>query len=215
MIFITGADRRFLQYGIIQEWENCMNKFFCQYEIYDLGGLTFGKKGFEVTDLNFKMHGYYNQDAGYKTTALHKPIIILDALNSNIDNIVYLDADAFLKKRINPNFDEFDIGVVEREFEDTKHNVDNILSSVKILRKGLYNAGVLFFSNNQKVKGFVKEWIDKTQEVGNDQAALSLLLKEKDLRIKVYDSIYNTRIDNNETYIYHETGGRKNGKSIR
>jgi len=97
MILITAADLRFRE--IAEEWIDHAKKWGYNYSVYDLGNLGFGTKGFEVQDLNFITRGYYNSYHGqWKSTGLHKPAIIGHALNTNADNIGYLDADAFVIK---------------------------------------------------------------------------------------------------------------------
>jgi hypothetical protein len=50
-----------------------------QYQVYDLGGLWFGKNMF-IEDESFHKHGHYLILETWKTKALHKPTIILNAI---------------------------------------------------------------------------------------------------------------------------------------
>lgn len=211
MIFITGADHRFKE--IVKVWINKLSKFSYQYLVYDLGCLGMNAvQGFEEADINFKTKGYYNSISGnWKSTGLWKPKVILDALNRFIfENIVYLDADAFVETPLAINWD-FDIGVVKREV--TPENVH--LYPMKVFLRGDYNAGVIFFANTPQIRQFVVEWAKLTKEIGNDQAALSVLLRKSNLIIRVFPEEYNTNFNTSRAIIYHKTGGKKNGKTIR
>lgn len=205
MVFLTGADFRFK--SIADIWIKHILNLGYGYIIYDLGDLGFGRKGFEETDLNFVTKGYYNSIGGsWKSTGLWKCRIIKDALEGTTDNIVYLDCDAFLIKHISISFESFDIGVVNREPNPDK-------DPLKIFLRGNYNAGVIFLSNNKRVKEFILQWEKKQLETKNDQAALSELLKTSDLRVKIFPSEYNST--KSSGFIYHRTGEFKNGKKIR
>jgi len=207
MIIISGADIRFQK--IVKTWKEKIVSFGYRCQVYDLGNLGFGKKGYEETNVNFITQGFYNSIGGHwKSTGLWKPRVILDALNSTDDHIVYLDADAYLLKPIAINFKEFDIGVVERQPCPDK-------DPTKVLLRGKYNAGVIFFSNNDKVKSFVIEWGKATKKIGNDQAALSFLLERCSLRVKVFHYVYNMNTIQRDTFIFHETGNKKQGVKVR
>jgi hypothetical protein len=206
MIFITGADIRFRE--IVQEWENKISLFGYNYQIYDLGNLGIGKRGFEETDDNFRTTGYYNSIGGvWKSTGLWKPRVIADAIINTNEDIVYLDADAFLQKPFIINWD-FDIGVVQR-VENTDCN------ALKTFMRGKYNAGVIFFRNNDRVKDFIIKWNEEIKIVDNDQAALNKLLDKSNLDIRVFPMEYNTNVLTGRTIIFHETGNKKRGKSFR
>jgi hypothetical protein len=207
MIIVTGADIKFEP--MIQKWKRCINKFSYPYIIYDLGNLGFGKKGFEVKNINWQIHGHSNSLGGgiYKTTGAWLPPVILDALLSNKGQpIVYIDADARLLKPLILNWNSFDIAVAKR-VTNSNHN------PYAVWARGKHNAGVIFFNNNEKVIEFVKGWINKTNEVGNGQSALSILLYQSDLRVSVLPCIYNnTDIFTDDTIIHHQTGSGRNKK---
>jgi len=205
MIFVTGANYRFKE--IVKEWKSKVSLQGYSFLLYDLGNLNEGIKGLEETDNNFQSLGYYNSLFGgkWKSTALWKPKVILDALNRQTDNIAYLDADAFLMHPIIINYD-FDIGVVKRVPNQEKDNIKQML-------RGDYNAGVLFLKNSKKVKDFVIKWTVEVYKAQNDQLALNNLLKDSNLKVKVFDEKYN--YNTNKGFIYHQTGNKKNGKKLR
>jgi hypothetical protein len=206
MIFVTGADWRFKD--IVKQWSKHLDEFNYEYRIYDLGNLGYGVKGHEVEDLNFINDGYYNSIRGkWKSTALWKPAAILDAMANTTDNIVYLDADSYVMKPLDIDFN-FDVGVVERTPKPDK-------DPIKIMMRGNFNAGVLFFRNCPEVRALITEWKERIQETKNDQATLNMLLVRTSLKLKIYPYWYNTNLNNQETVIYHQAGAVKNGKVVR
>jgi hypothetical protein len=205
MVFIAGANHRYRDLANI--WVNKLAIHNYSYIIYNLGGLGYGKSDFEEADTNFQTLGYYNyvmMDGKWKSTGLFKPRIVLDALESQNDNVVYLDVDAFVMQPILIDWD-FDIGMCKR-VPSPSADYDNQI--VRNLIRGNYNAGVIFLKNNEKVKDLVKQWQRKTVEAGNDQVALNLLLNNSILNIKVFGEEYNHPFDKGGI-IYHPTGKQK------
>jgi len=211
MIFITGADWRFLNEA--KEWRSLIEKWGYKTAIYNLGHLSIPDaiKGFEVKNNNFITNGWFNCIGGHWfSTGWWKPSVIADALNRFDDNIVYLDADAKLQRPVDEIRFDFDIGVVRRE--DTP-NLDK--ASIKVFLRGKYNAGVIFFRNCLAIKDFVSKWIEATKKYGNDQAALSMELEKSGFDIKVFEEKYNQKKLKKDTVIQHITGGIKNGRIYR
>lgn len=207
MLFVTGADHRFT--NIVSGWIDSITIWGHTYRVYDLGLLGFGIKGCEETDLNFTSRGYYNDIEGkWKSTGLWKPRVIKNVLETTKEDFIYLDADAIVQRDFNIDFSAFDIGVVERV-----PNPDQ--DPTKVFLRGQYNAGVIFFRNNDKVKNFVNSWIKKIEETNNDQAALSLLLQEINVDVKVFPKEYNSNTKDERTIIHHHTGSAKFGKQLR
>lgn len=210
MIFITGADLRFA--NEVKDWINCIEKWGYNYAVYDLGKLPIKSiKGFEVTDANFVMHGFYNCLGGHWfSTGLWKPRVILDALNRFNDDIIYLDADARLQQPLTFDFNKFDIGIVKRE-----ENLNLDKTAVKEFLRGDYNAGVIFLKNCLEIKYFVSEWAIETPKNQNDQATLSILLRKSALRKLILPEQYNMHKLKKNTIVLHQTGGEKHGRVYR
>jgi hypothetical protein len=111
---------------------------------YDMGGLGFGKKyeapkGFSGLPLSPR-----------SKLCMLKPRIMLDALNSTDETVVYLDADAFLVKPI-PEIEtgNYDVGVTYKGGE----------------RNTYINAGVLFFRQTVAARKFLHMWLDLIEDV--------------------------------------------------
>jgi hypothetical protein len=156
-----------------------------QWTMFDLGGLGFGHS-YPIKDETFQSQGYYQTIFSKRPSCgMHKPQIIADFLNTKFSNnepgcIVYLDADTFIRQKIDEIIGNYDIGVtVRRACEWERH--------------GKVNAGVLFFRSTMQTRIFVNRWIAETQRLGNDQEALnSLLLSEQQCIIAEFPTdIYN------------------------
>lgn len=167
------------------------------------------KKMIETLELSLKSFSipyffkYYEDRGSWKKNTGIKPEFILDMLNDNECNIVYLDADCVVKKY--PElFDDFsdDIGVFFTQGrKDFKKN--------KIL------TGTLIFNNNKKVKNFVKRWVEsqKSNDDYNDQDSMEKILND-DSSIKYLDlpfsyvKIFDKEADT-ESVIEHYQASRK------
>lgn len=213
MIFVTGADWRFLDE--VQEWRYAIEMWGYKTAVYDLGNLSVcdAIRGFEVKDHNFKLRGWFNCiGGGWFSTGMWKPKVILDAMErfKDEDYIIYNDADTRLQQPINNRFD-FDIGVVRRE--EDRNNMDK--NSMKVFLRGNHNAGVIFFRNCPEVKEFVREWEVMKEKYQNDQAGLHMMLMNTELNVKVFPETFNQKTLKRNTVILHVTGGIKNGKVYR
>ena len=181
MFFVTAADSRFyffLPYQIAQ-----IERFFPESKIivYDLGleeqeSLQIRDWGVEVKEWHIGP-GEPVTDQTYYTRALHKPSMILDALERhNNESAVYLDADAIPNMRFSIPKDcdiavtlasQFDLAWIE------KHP--------HIEYNGIFNAGVILFNESDKREAFVREWVDglgKSSPIESDQRILGLMLEE-------------------------------------
>lgn len=212
MIFVTGADRRFE--AIVREWMRCLDMQGYQHRVYDLGNLGFGIKGFEEHDPTFVANGFYNTIGGkWCSTGLWKPRVVDDALAKCSDDLVYLDADAHVRKPVVVNWDEFTIGVAEREWINSNKNPNNCKCAIKTMLRGDYNAGVIFFRNEGVTKNFVQDWSAESNKLGNDQLALSHCLNAGKVKLKVFPSAYNSLSPG--AIIQHVTGRKKHGQAVR
>ena len=123
--------------------------------IYDLGNLGFGKPF----------------DGRVSTTKFQnipcKPAVILDALKhiSEQDYLVWLDADAIMKSRIDEICKDYDLGLTMR----LKHEQDPRASTI--------NAGIVFIRNTPQSKQFLQSWAKHADELNGDQWALNNLTK--------------------------------------
>lgn len=123
-------------------------KFGYKTRIYDVGDLGFGIQyniAPEIEALDLRRTA---------KLCLSKPAIMLDALNSTDEMVVFLDADAFLVNRIDDliHDDTYDVGVTHKGGKT----------------KTYLNAGVLFFKQNDKSRKFLKMWIDAISKVEED-----------------------------------------------
>lgn len=121
--------------------------------IYDLGDLGFGKK-FNGRVSNIPLQ-----------TIPCKPALLLDALQDLPVNhyLVYLDADAIMKARIDEICEDYDIGVTLR----AKPAPDPRVSAI--------NAGIVFVRNTVPAQDFLRVWAQRADELNGDQWALNTL----------------------------------------
>jgi hypothetical protein len=216
MIFITGADHRFDD--IVREWVKRVTRWHYKYAVANLGSLSLPEavSGFEVTDRNYVNKGYFNsRDGKKKSTGLWKWPWIKFMLESQPDDAVYLDADARLCLPLLIDFKMLDVGVVGREIITAAPMSPSMRDALDWQR----NAGVMFFSNNEKVRVFVNAVVKEIERQGNDtandQAIFNQLLGKSDLRVKVFPTNFNTEKLTPKTIIWHKTGGKKYGKTLR
>ena len=195
MKIVTSANKKFEPY--LNVLQSQCDKLGYTLQVFDLGGLGYGEPA-TVTDENFQNHGWYHEMHGdWKTRALHKPSIIAEALDQ--EPVAYLDADAFPVAKFDEIWEyDFDIGVTERCADET---------DTKIL--GPINAGVLFFKPTAKAA--VAAWQRLTEQTGNDQRAMCLLLQNPEFNFKRFPAkIYNyyrfPAQPDESTKIYHFKG---------
>lgn len=193
MRLVTAGNAKFSNF--IRESVEIANNLNYPYQVYDLGGLGFGKQSV-VENKTFQIHGYYSTLSTWKTKALHKPDIILDALDENL--IVYLDGDA----RVVQNIDElekipYDLGVTVRKKGELEQEI--LPHHRKIM--GQINAGVMFIRSS--AKPFLEKWKEKTKELQNDQFALNALLNPSGKHLKEEFIIDGLKIKTFPTEIYN------------
>lgn len=180
MFFITAADTKF--YFFLPYMAGQIDRLFPQARllVYDLG-----LKEREVSRLHEwgvevkKWHigpGEAIKTPNYYPRALHKPSVILDALECNPDTYcVYLDADAIPNRKF----------VVPRgcDIAVTLVNQDDLAWLEKnphIEHNGVFNTGVIMFGRSKRRLAFVGEWSDrlsKSESIESDQRIAWLLLE--------------------------------------
>jgi hypothetical protein len=162
-------------------------------EVYDLGGLGFGKP--YPRPEQYKNHRRSHLfgpckliDQNVRGVAPWKPALIRDVLLTckPEDYVVWLDADAWIIRPLNAiQTDDYDIGVTVRNANETDHG------------HGLINAGVLFLRPTQAALNFIDRWIQEIplSTVQSDQFTLNDLLERENV-FRSRDAVsvgYNTR----------------------
>jgi hypothetical protein len=228
MIFVTAADSNFKDY--LDQLREALEFFGHELVVYDLNDLGEGERGFEVPDPNFICNGLYDreEDGSYASTGWHKPPIIQDFFKRFIKGTAhkgfgYIDAEAILQQDFEElNFKNFDLHVATRCEEDKKIE----FTATSIEKRGDFNAGVLFFANNEVVEKLINDWVYVMPQVysfiksigtaNNDQKALSDLLKKNpQIMVNFLPEEFNQRKLNPNTIFLHLSGGKKNGKNFR
>lgn len=141
---------------------------------------------------------------GYLSTGIFKPGVMLKAFTTYAEPLLWLDADAKIKKL--PAFPtDFDIAVAIRKVSA------KVLFSKAGYRYGKYNAGVIYFNNTPLAGEFIKRWQNLTEWKRNDQLALNILLSgdfphfyNDPIRLSVWPYTYNDSSTSSDTVIYHE-----------
>lgn len=185
LIILTAANKAFVRNSegeidkkfnfksvILKTVENA-RKFGYIPIVYDLGELGIGER-FTVNNEEFQKNGSYKEiKKGYHTKSLFKPDIVKYCLNKHKDSMVYMDGDALLCDRIDEIVnDDYDVGVTLRRTSEMEHEWHKQHSEIA----GYANAGVIFFNPTKAAFEFIDLWRRTTQEVENDQKALTKLL---------------------------------------
>lgn len=151
---------------------NIFEKFGSYPVIYDLGLTEVQIKSLksEVRKVDFLAKYKDYNELGF-IQATHKPDCILDFLNNNKEDCLYLDADMLISRKFTKDdlfFKGYDIAVTPRHIEERYE---------KLIKNGYINSGFMFFRNNQKSIQMIKSWIDECQNKNTtDQLAMSNLL---------------------------------------
>lgn len=130
----------------------------------------------------------FHSKGTYNAPCYFKPVLIKKALEEFKEDIVWLDADCLLNRRIDEILDRSDVTVTMRRFQETK---------LRNLYDGYINAGVLAFRYNSKALEFISKWIELLPTHRADQDALaSLLLKYDDLYDygKVFEAVGGAKV---------------------
>jgi hypothetical protein len=144
--------------------------------------------------------------AEQKKRAIHiwvqKASCCLDCFTRTERNLVYLDADAFIWRRVDPVFQrDFDIGLTLRRLKDIKIGEDVSVRTFEKIPYHAVNAGVIYFQNTLAAKSFVEAWIFKMHNMKYfiiDQTALSQMIYEADPEaFNQYEKVISFQIDQN------------------
>lgn len=143
--------------------------------VFDLGGLGFGEQYF-IDNHSFQTTGYYHKfDEKHSAPSIHKPELIKKFFVDSGEPFLYLDADIIMMKKVDELFGDFDIGLTVRpDWEMEKI----IPFEVSPIYSGYINAGVMSFNNTPQTLSFIEEWEQMTEETGDDQKALNIMLKD-------------------------------------
>ena len=181
MYFITAADTKFyffLPYMVAQ-----IERLFpkARLIVYDLGMTEQETKQIREWGVEVKKWHIGPGDPvkapNYYPLALHKPSMILDALERYPNEYaVYLDADAIPNRSFSvPR--ECDVAVTLVNQDD----LEWLESNPHIEYNGIFNTGVMLFGRSKRRLAFVSEWSDRLSEAGgqeSDQRIAWLLLEE-------------------------------------
>ena len=181
MLFITASDTGF--YFFLPYMVGQIERLFpkARLIVYDLGmteqeTLQLNEWGVEVK----KWHigpGHPVEKPNYFPRALHKPSMILDALERHPNEyVVYLDADAIPNKRFSvPTGCDVAVTMVDQEA------LTILDSKPEIKYNGIFNTGVVMFGRSKRRLAFASEWSDRLSTSGSiesDQRIAWLLLEE-------------------------------------
>jgi len=205
VFFVTGADSKF--YFFIPYMVAQIERFFPESKIiiYDLGLEEQESK--QIRDWGVEVKKWHIgpgepvTDQTYYTRALHKPSMILDALERHKgESAVYLDADAIPNMRFSIP-DECDIAVTLAN----QYDLAWIEKHPHIEYNGIFNAGVILFGPSDKRLAFVREWSDgleKASPIESDQRILGLMLEEMEgFTRREYDITHNLKVNGEEMRI--------------
>lgn len=141
----------------------------------------------------------------WQANTQHKAVIIKQALSELDENIVYVDADAIVRRK--PTlFDDIqaDIGV---HFRNGKELL----------------GGTIFLRNRRNVRTLVDRWVSRNQRHQNtwDQQNLAEVIKQSlDLKLSIFDlppsytQIFDTMKHNGEPVIEHFQASRRFRKQV-
>jgi len=181
MLFLLAANERLKPF--VTQCLKSLDALGYQWIIFDLGGLGFGEP-YPIQDDTFNTCGYYKTSfKRYASRGMHKPQLIMEFIKnfsvSESKLVVYLDADTFVRQRIDEIVEAYDVGVTVRHPREWK-------------LEGKSNAGVMFFRATKQTHLFLQQWICATQTFGNDQKALNSLLANPPCSIREFPArIYN------------------------
>lgn len=166
MRVITAADRKFA--SIKDFWKEQVESVGLANHYYQLEDLSLNLPGNET----FVSNGYYVElgEGKYKSRGVHKPFVVKQAIRDFDEDLLYLDADAFLRGQPNLMAGDWDVCVTVRPTTEQNRTSEDKRSWI-----GVLNAGVIWFNNTHQSRQFVDEWADRTLEEMNDQRALNLM----------------------------------------
>lgn len=166
MRIITAGDYKFKQTILATMNAAIACGYSCS--VYDLGKLGFGIT-WAVPEF-YSNNGYYMKTFGnWKSTAQHKPTMILKTITYHQQPILYLDGDAVLQQQFKLP-DDIDIAITAR--------LPGELDAAGLAHRdamGQSNAGVIYCNYTEATIKFLNLWQQLTVE-HDDQFALNKLL---------------------------------------
>jgi len=181
--FITAADTKF--YFFLPYMAAQIERLFpkARLIVYDLGmteqeTLQLSEWGVEVK----KWHigpGEAVKAPNYYPRALHKPSMILDALERYPnETAVYLDADAIPNRKFSvPTGCDVAVTLIDQ------HHIAWIESNPQLEFLGVFNTGVIFFGRSKRRLELCREWTARMHLAEfkiSDQSVLSTLIEESE-----------------------------------
>lgn len=180
MLFITAADTAFFFFlpYMAAQIERLFPK--ARLIVYDLGleeqeRLQLNEWGVEVREWHIGP-GEPVKSPNFYPRALHKPSIILDALEHHKnESAVYLDADAIPNRKFGiPRNCDVAVTLVNQE------DLAWLEQRPEIEYNGIFNTGVVLFGRSKRRLAFVREWADRLEKsdlLESDQRIAWLLLE--------------------------------------
>ena len=172
---VTCADAKFFHFLPLLE-QNIRRKFGHYPVIYDLGMTDQQVRQLKSLVRQIPLPDWYSEVvATTKIRSPHKPRCISDAMEQFGADVLYVDSDVLFTDSLPDGFaQEADIAVT------AKHPKEMLFKNP--YSNGRINAGVLYFSNNRVVLGFLEKWRElcDTGKI-SDQLSLSNLLEEHEL----------------------------------
>lgn len=146
------------------------------------------KYGYKTVKITKNVYGSSKESREFEYLFIQKSLCILDCTKRIKENLIYLDADAFLINKIDGLFEQdFNIGVTVRLDDKI------IEQSKKLGIKTYINAGVMFFKlDSDGIQLFLNDWIEeikKTKGFWIDQTALNNLIAKSSN--KIFEKDYN------------------------
>ena len=170
VVIVTAANRHFSDYAQATRDQCAKMGHLCI--VYDLGDLGFGEPlriPEHIAEL-FMKGGMADQ--GVVSRCPYKPFAIADAMLKCNADVLWLDADAYPVKHLDPFDGSFDIGVTTRRPSEWRNGPSMVEYD------GLLNAGVVMAANTEAAWSFVKSWARTIPDhiTKTDQEALNRLV---------------------------------------
>jgi hypothetical protein len=109
----------------------------------------------------------FRSGGDYRVNCYFKPHVVLNALESLEEDVVWVDGDCLVRERFDEILDGCDVAVTLRRFEP---------NTIRDVYDGYVNAGVMAFRNNAAARSFISAWIAELPRGRADQDALNRVL---------------------------------------